>query len=202
VNLGRLGFLTEIEVDGLPGALETFLRGGYRVEERTMLRVVVARGGRRVVQTLGLNEVALQRGPNASLVRLRLAVDGREVGVFDADGALVSTASGSTAYGLAAGGPIMEPTMEGLLLVPINAFALTVRPIVFPPDQSLTLTLARGPAHLSVDGGESRQLRQEDEARVEAYGRRLRMVRLSPPGRFYELMRAKLGWGLPLVPTP
>jgi NAD+ kinase len=202
VNLGRLGFLTEVDLDGLLDALERFFRGAFRVEERTMLQATASRDGRRLVRALGLNEVAIHRSPDESLVRLRLAVDDQEVGTFDADGALVATASGSTAYALAAGGPILEPTIEGLLLVPMSPFALTVRPIVFPPNQALTVELVRGLALLSIDGGRSRQLREGDRVRVAAYARRLRLVRLDPPERFYELMRQKLGWGLPLVPTP
>jgi NAD+ kinase len=202
VNLGRLGFLTELEVDGLCAGLDRFLRGDYRVDERTLLEVLLERGDRRVRRAVGLNEAVLQREPAAGLARLRLLVDGQEIGQIDADGVIVATATGSTAYALAAGGPIVEPSVQGLLLVPMSPFALTVRPIVLPPNQGVTIELPRGAAVASVDGGPPWRVRSGDRVRVGAYGRRLRMVRFTSSDRFYSVLRQKLGWGLPLVPMP
>lgn len=202
VNLGRLGFLTELEADEVCRGLERFLAGDFHFEERRLLEVVVERGFRRSFRGLGLNEAVVQRELEEGLIRLHITFDGQEVGVIDADGALVATATGSTAYALAAGGPILEPTIEDLVLVPMNPFALTVRPIVFPPRHSLTVELTRRPALLSIDGGLVRRLRPGDRVRVAGYARRLRMVRFGPPGRFYAAVRQKLGWGLPLVPIP
>lgn len=202
VNLGRLGFLTEIEVDGLCDALRRFREGDFRIDGRTLLEVSVLRGGRRTFRALGLNEVVVSRGVEDGLIRLRFAIDGQEVGQLDADGAIVATATGSTAYALAAGGPILAPSVEGLLLVPMSPFALTVRPIVFPPGEQIGIELARSGGLAAVDGGRVWRLRSGDVVRVGGYERRLRMVRFSPPGRFYAVLRQKLGWGLPLVPTP
>jgi NAD+ kinase len=202
VNLGRLGFLTEVEVDDLCDALRRFLEGDYRIEERTLVEVTILRDGRRVRRALGLNEVVIQRSAEAGLVRLRMLVDSQEIGEIDADGVILATATGSTAYALAAGGPILEPTIEDLLLVPMSPFALTVRPIVLPPRQGVMVELPRGPAVATVDGGTTWRLRPGDRVRAAGYGRRLRMVRLTPPERFWVLLREKLGWGLPLVPTP
>lgn len=202
VNFGRLGFLTELEVDELGPGLRRFLAGDYRVDERTLVEVQVEREGRRVHHALGLNEVAIQRAAESGLMRLKLAVDGQEVGLIDADGAIVATATGSTAYALAAGGPILEPTIEDLLLVPMSPFALTVRPIVFPPRRHLTIEVSRASGLASVDGGPAWRLRPGDRVQVAGYARRLRMIRVTPPERFYALLRHKLGWGLPLVPTP
>src|SRR5205807_199600 len=128
--------------------------------------------------------------------------DGLEIGQLDADGLIVATATGSTAYALAAGGPILEPTIEDLVLVPMSPFALTVRPIVLPPNEAVTVELPRSTAVAAVDGGPPWRLRPGDRVRAAGYERRLRMVRLTPPGRFYHVLRQKLGWGLPLVPTP
>ena len=202
VNLGRLGFLTELEVEDLCAGLRRFLAGDYRIDARSLIQVTAERGVRRVRRTLGLNEVALQRPPHEGLVRMRLLVDGQEIGWIDADGAIVATATGSTAYALAAGGPILEPTIEDLVLVPMSPFALTVRPIVLPPRREVTIELPRGAALASVDGGPVWRLQAGDLVRVACYERRLRMVRFTPPERFYVLLRQKLGWGLPLVPTP
>lgn len=202
VNLGRLGFLTELEVDELCGGLRRFLAGDYRIDERTLIEVSLERGGRRVRRVLGLNELVLQRAAADGLVRLRLMVDGQEIGQIDADGLIVATATGSTAYALAAGGPILDPALEELVLVPMSPFALTVRPIVLPPRRGVTVELPRSSAVGSVDGGPVWRLRPEDVVRVAGYERHLRMVRFTPPERFYGLLRQKLGWGLPLVPTP
>jgi NAD+ kinase len=202
VNLGRLGFLTELEAEGLAGGLERFLAADYRLDERTLLQVTLQREGRPRRPALGLNEAVIERSGGLGIVRLALGVDGQPVGTIDADGALVATATGSTAYALAAGGPILEPTVEDLLLVPMNPFALTVRPIVFPPKQDLTVELLRGPGLLTVDGTSGLRLEVGDRVHLGAYRRRLGMVRFTPPERFYGLLQQKLGWGLPLVPTP
>jgi NAD+ kinase len=202
VNLGRLGFLTELEADGLCAGLRRFLDGDYRLDERMLIEVTVDRDGQRIRRAVGLNELVLQRAASDGLVRLRLLVDGLEIGQIDADGLIVATATGSTAYALAAGGPILEPSLQELVLVPMSPFALTVRPIVVPRQHGVTVELPRAPAVASVDGGPVWRLRAGDRVRVAEYGRRLQMVRFTPPERFYALLRQKLGWGLPLVPTP
>src|SRR6202158_4081126 len=153
VNLGRLGFLTELESEQLEDGLTRFLDGAYRVEERTILQVTLSRGGRNVARSIGLNEVVVDHSGEARMLRVEIAVGGQAVGVIDADGVMVATATRSTAYALASGGPILEPTLRDLVLVPMNSFALTVRPIVFPPGQDITLAVVRGPAELRIDGG-------------------------------------------------
>lgn len=202
VNLGRLGFMTEIEARELPRAIARYLAGDFRIDERTLLNAVVERGGRRLFGNLGLNEAVVVRGPDEGLLRVRMAVDGQEVGVIDADGILVATATGSTAYALALGGPILEPGIGGLVLVPMSPFALTVRPLVCSPGQAISVELVRSPALLSVDGARNRRLRTGDRVHLSVYEKRLQLVRFSPPQRFYQLLREKLGWGLPLVPSP
>ncbi|TMD98710.1 MAG: NAD(+)/NADH kinase [Chloroflexi bacterium] len=158
VNLGRLGFLTEVEEPELERGLEQFFG-------------------------------------------LEIDVGGQAVGVIDADGAIVSTASGSTAYALASGGPILEPTLQDLVLVPMSPFALTVRPIVFAPGQDVTLKVVRGPAEVRVDGGrQGTPVATGDVIRCGAHERRLKVVRFSPPESFYQRLGDKLGWGRPLVP--
>jgi NAD+ kinase len=157
--------------------------------------------GDEVASRIGLNEAVLQRSVDGAMLRLGVTVDHQSVGTFDADGVIVATASGSTAYSLAAGGPILDPTIEDLLLVPLNPFALTVRPILFPPGQSLTIELDRNDAVLTVDGGEGLRLRQGDRLRAGAHSAGLELVRFTSRERFYRLLREKLGWGLPLVPT-
>jgi NAD+ kinase len=202
VNLGRLGFLTEIEPAGLEDGLDRYLRGDFRVDERTLLQVTVLRDGRRLATALGLNEVVVQRAADTGLIRLEIVVAGQDVGTIDADGAAVATATGSTAYSLALGGPILEPSLDDLVFVPMNPFALTVRPIVLSPGNPVTIALVRNRGEMTVDGGPIRRLRAGDRLQVAAYERRLKLVRFSPPERFYRTLRDKLGWGMPLVPFP
>jgi NAD+ kinase len=201
VNLGRLGFLTELEEDQLESGLERFFAGQHRIEERTMLQVQLLRGTRTVARAIGLNEVVVDRAEDARMLRVEIEVGDRGVGVIDADGVIVATATGSTAYALATGGPILEPTLRDLLLVPMNPFALTVRPIVFPPGQDITLSIVRGPAEMRIDGGRrGRAVATGDAIRCGAYARRLKVVRFGPAEDFYRRLGEKLGWGRPLVP--
>lgn len=200
VNLGRLGFLTELEVAELPHGLERYLAGDFRTEERTVLQATLRSGNRARARAVGLNEAVLHRTGEARMLRVEIDVDGQAVGVIDADGVMVATASGSTAYALAGGGPILEPSLRALLLVPLNPFALTVRPIVFRPGDALTLTVLRGPARMTVDGDRSYPAATGDTVKVGPHPRRLKVVRFGPPESFYARLRDKLGWGRPLVP--
>jgi len=201
VNLGRLGFLTELEEHQLESGLERFFEGRYRIEERTMLQVQLLRGTRTVAKAVGLNEVVVDRAEDARMLRVEIEVGDQGVGVIDADGVIVATATGSTAYALATGGPILEPTLRDLLLVPMNPFALTVRPIVFPPGQDITLSIVRGPAEMRIDGGRrGRAVATGDAIRCGSHPRRLKVVRFGPAEDFYRRLGEKLGWGRPLVP--
>lgn len=201
VNLGRLGFLTELEAEQVEDGLAKFIEGSYRIEERTILQVTLRRGAKNVVRAIGLNEVVVNRSGDARMLRVEIDVGGQEVGVIDADGIMVATATGSTAYALASGGPILEPTLRDLVLVPMNPFALTVRPIVLPPGQDISLAIVRGPAEMRVDGARrGRSVETGDTLRCGSHARRLKVVRFSPPERFYRRLGDKLGWGRPLVP--
>ncbi|HET6309586.1 MAG TPA: NAD(+)/NADH kinase [Candidatus Nitrosotalea sp.] len=200
VNLGRLGFLTEVEAEQLEVGLKRYVDGEYRIEERTILKVVLSRGEKTVARAIGLNEVVVDHSGEARMLRVEIDVGGQAVGVIDADGVMVATATGSTAYALASGGPILEPTLRDLVLVPMNPFALTVRPIVFPPGQDITLKVLRGPAEMRIDGRRGRAVAGGDKVRCGSHPRRLKVVRFSPPEEFYRRLGDKLGWGRPLVP--
>jgi NAD+ kinase len=201
VNLGRLGFLTELEAEQVEDGLARFIQGDYRIEERTILQVTLRRGAKNLVRAIGLNEVVVHRSGDARMLRVEIDVAGQAVGVIDADGVMVATATGSTAYALASGGPILEPTLRDLILVPMNPFALTVRPIVFPPGQDISLAIVRGPAEMRVDGARrGRSVETGDTIRCGSHPRRLKVVRFSPPETFYSRLGEKLGWGRPLVP--
>ena len=201
VNHGHLGFLTEIEAEEMQTGLSRYVDGEYRIEARTMLEVTLARKGQRMVHEIGLNEVVVDHSGEARILRLEIDVGGQRVGVIDADGAIVATASGSTAYALASGGPILEPSLEDLVLVPMSPFALTVRPIVFAPGKEISLTVVRGPAEMRVDGqGRGHEVAIGDVVSCGSHAKRLKVVRFSPPESFYLRLADKLGWGRPLVP--
>jgi NAD+ kinase len=201
VNLGRLGFLTELDAHELEAGLKRFFNGDYRIEERNVLQATLTRDRKNIARGIGLNEAVINRAGEARMLRVEIDVGGQAVGVIDADGVMVATATGSTAYALASGGPILEPTLRDLVLVPMNPFALTVRPIVFPPGQDITLAVVRGPAELRIDGGRrGRAVQAGDRLRCGSHPRPLQVVRFSPPESFYRRLAEKLGWGRPLVP--
>ncbi len=201
VNLGRLGFLTELDAEDIEAGLKRFFKGDYRIEERNVLQATLTRKRKNIARAIGLNEAVINRAGEARMLRVEIDVGGQAVGVIDADGVMVATATGSTAYALASGGPILEPTLRDLVLVPMNPFALTVRPIVFPPGQDITLAVVRGPAELRIDGGRrGRAVQAGDRLRCGSHPRPLKVVRFSPPESFYRRLGEKLGWGRPLVP--
>ncbi len=201
VNLGRLGFLTELDAEDIEAGLKRFFKGDYRIEERNVLQATLTRNKKNIARAIGLNEAVINRAGEARMLRVEIDVGGQAVGVIDADGVMVATATGSTAYALASGGPILEPTLRDLVLVPMNPFALTVRPIVFPPGQDITLAVVRGPAELRIDGGRrGRAVQAGDRLRCGSHPRHLKVVRFSPPESFYRRLGEKLGWGRPLVP--
>jgi NAD+ kinase len=202
VNLGRLGMLTELEPAGLETGLARFVAGDYRVEERTAISSELHRSGQLIESCLGLNETMVHRTPSLKLIRFGMWMDGQEIGTIDADGVLVATATGSTAYALALGGPILEPTLPDLVLVPMNPFALTVRPIVVNPDVHVRVVLAGNPASITTDGYLNWSAKAGDELRVATHSKRLKVVRFRGPEEFYRLLRQKIGWGTPLVPRP
>jgi NAD+ kinase len=200
VNLGRLGFLTEVDVGELETGLKRFLSGDYRVEERTVLSFVLVRREKAVLRSLGINEVVVHKGGSSKLIRLELQLDHQEVGTIDADGVVIASATGSTAYALASGGPILEPELRDIVLAPMNPFALSVRPIVFSPGTEISIALPRGTAMLTVDGFLNRRLAAGDCVKVRAYDRSLKVVRFGPQETFFRMLRQKIGWGTPLVP--
>jgi NAD+ kinase len=202
VNLGRLGMLTELEPVDLESGIARFVAGDYRLEERTAISSELHHSGRLVHSSLGLNETMVHRTPSMKLIRFGMWMDSQEIGTIDADGVLVATATGSTAYALALGGPILEPTLPDLVLVPMNPFALTVRPIVLNPGIHVRVQLAANPASITTDGHLTWSAEAGDELRVAAYSKRLKVVRFRGPEEFYRILRQKIGWGAPLVPRP
>jgi len=195
VNLGRLGFLAEVEPDQVEAALPALLAGAYQVEERMILRVEVERASEMVLSTEAVNEVVMARGLASRTVRISVAVDGHHVFTPTCDGIIVATPTGSTAYCLAAGGPIVAPDLFCTTMVPIAAHLGIAHALVIPPDRELSLTLLKGEdSSLTVDGQIDLSLQPGDRLVSKASDSVARFVRLSESGYFYETVLRRLGW--------
>jgi NAD+ kinase len=141
VNLGRIGFLAEAEADAIDTVLEHVVARSYRIEERLTLDIAVRVKGEVIAHGWALNDASLEKGPRLGVLGVVVEVDGRPVSTFGCDGVLVSTPTGSTAYAFSAGGPILWPDLEALLVVPNNAHALFARPMVTSPDASIAIEI-------------------------------------------------------------
>ncbi|QZT65081.1 NAD kinase [Mycolicibacterium austroafricanum] len=141
VNLGKIGFLAEAEAESIDSVLDHIVRRDYRVEERMTLEVAVRAGGRLLDRGWALNEASLEKGPRLGVLGVVLEVDGRPVSSFGCDGVLVSTPTGSTAYAFSAGGPVLWPDLEAIIVVPNNAHALFARPMVTSPDALIAIEI-------------------------------------------------------------
>ncbi len=196
VNFGSLGFLTEIALAELYTTLESVLAGTYRYEERRMLHAVVAREGRPEKSGDVLNDVVITKAALSRIIAMDVSIDGVFVSAFHADGLIVSSPTGSTAYNLAAGGPILYPTLRAVVLTPICPHMLTNRPLVVSDEASIEIRLAsvRDEVHITFDGQHGFPLTTEDVVTVTRSERALRLVR---PARrnYYSVLRSKLKWG-------
>lgn len=180
VNLGRVGFLAEAEQDSLGDALDAIVAGDYRVEERMTLDALVRRNGDVLARTWALNEAAVAKSTRERILEVVLEVDGRPVSAFGCDGVLCATPTGSTAYAFSAGGPLVWPQVEALLLVPNNAHALFARPMVISPDSTVAVEIdADGPpALLDCDGRRTVELPPGARVELSRGEHGVRMVRL------------------------
>ena len=196
VNLGGLGFITEIKKGDLFHALESLLSGTYPFEDRLMLSARVIRNGREIAQYTALNDVVINKGALARIVDLETSLNGMYVNRFRADGMIVSTPTGSTAYCLSAGGPILYPTMENVVMIPICPHTLTNRPIVLPDNITLEMILQapKEDVVLTVDGQVGLPLEQYDVVVVEKSPYKTRII-LPAQRDYFAVLRTKLGWG-------
>jgi len=195
VNLGDLGFLTATTLDEMTAALQAFLDGRLIVEERMMLAATILRRGEPAGRFLALNDAVIMKAATSRIVGLAVAVDGTAATAYRADGLIVATPTGSTAYSLSAGGPILFPTMDAIVLTPICSHTLTARPIVLPGASRIEVALrTRDEVVLTVDGQVSAPLGDDDTVAVERAASRIRLVRI-PQKHFFSVLRTKLKWG-------
>ncbi|MEA2447828.1 MAG: kinase [Actinomycetota bacterium] len=193
VNLGRVGYLTEVEMSNEHKALEAIFAGDFTIEERMML-ACRARVGEETHEFVGLNEVLLERSTRHRMVNVLVNVGDEQLGSFRADGVIVATPTGSTAYALSAGGPIVSPRAECLVLVPVSAHMILDRPFVFAADETVTLTVAEGDqtASLVIDGVFGTDIPPGCPVDVGRHPRPLQLVKLRGPD-FIARLRMKLG---------
>ncbi len=196
INLGHLGFLTEVAPDDVDAALAGALDGEFRIEQRSRLEVATWEGDREVDTGLVLNDAVLGKGPNvARLIELDASVDGKPVGRYRADGLIVSTPTGSTAYNLSAGGPILDPDVPAMIVTPICPHALSQRPLVLSDRSTVEVRpLAEEQVYLTLDGQVGRALRPREHVRITRSSHPLGFL-ASPRGDHFETLRRKLGWG-------
>jgi NAD+ kinase len=200
VNLGGLGFLTEITLDELYPMLEAILQGDYKTDERMLLEARVWRDGQEIDEFTVLNDVVINKGALARIIELETSVDNAYLTTFRADGLIISTPTGSTAYSLSAGGPIVYPSLHSIIITPICPHNLTNRPIIVPKEAAIRVTLRAGDAEvfLTLDGQVGFKMEREDRMEIKKGEGGIRLIK-SPSRGYFEVLRAKLMWGADIV---
>lgn len=203
INMGRLGFLTEVLHDAMIPTMEEVLAGHYRKDARMLLTVTVLRRGEEVLSHCVVNDVVLHKGELARMIEFQVAIDGQCVFSARADGLIIATPTGSTAYALSAGGPIVHPAVDALLLVPICPHTLTHRPIAVPGTGTISITLVHASATttteshdrlLTLDGQMGFRLFDDDRIIVRRSPHNLHILH-APNRNYYSVLREKLRWG-------
>jgi NAD+ kinase len=196
VNLGGLGFLTEITTDELRPAVEEIINGNYVVEKREMLTATIHRDAEIIGDYSVLNDVVINKGVVARIIDLAIYIDGSHVTSFRADGLILSTPTGSTAYSLSAGGPIVYPTLPLTLITPISPHTLTNRPLVVSNETVIRVKILTETmdVYLTLDGQVGVTLKKDDEIEVRKSDTYVKMIR-SPFRDYFTILKTKLMWG-------
>ncbi|MDP3058631.1 MAG: NAD(+)/NADH kinase [bacterium] len=196
INMGHLGFLTEIEEDAVIPAFELILRGDYYLQDRMMLKASVWRKDVLVGEYYALNDCVITKGSFARIIRLEVHIGSSFLESFPADGVIISTPTGSTAYSLSAGGPIVDPSMQLMLMTPICPHMLQARPVVVPPNEIIRVCVHANHEEmaLTLDGQEGILLFSQDVIIIERAANLTRLIKL-PARTFYEVLRRKMTEG-------
>jgi len=196
VNLGGLGFLTEVTLDEVFLTLEKIFKSEYTPDSRLMIRSEVFRQGERVVSSYSLNDTVISKGVLARMIRLEVSINSQFVTSLRGDGLILATPTGSTAYSLSAGGPIVNPMVEALVFTPICPHTLTNRPIVIPGSATVQvkMTSREDGAMVTFDGQVGFTLRPDDVIEIKAADHKITLVR-APEKNYYGILREKLKWG-------
>jgi NAD+ kinase len=196
INLGSLGFLTQQTPKELVPALESIAAGNYSLEERMLLKAEIS-GRDPLPMPYALNDIVLDNGPVSRVLDINLKINGEDVVTYIADGLIISTPTGSTAYNLAVGGPIMKPVMDAMIASPISPFSLTTRPMIFPGNDRLELMVLTEQriAMLTLDGQVNVELQDSERVTISRAEFRSRFI-VFPENSYYKLLRSKLHWGV------
>ncbi|GAB4267151.1 NAD(+)/NADH kinase [Thermincola ferriacetica] len=196
INLGHLGFLTEVEVNDVIPSLEKLVAGDFQVEERMMLKATVIRDGRPLEQFFALNDAVVTKGAFARLIRLETYINDKFFDVFPADGLIISTPTGSTAYSLSAGGPLVMPHLDLMIVTPICPHTLYSRPLVIHGDSQVRTVICskQGEIMLTLDGQDGYPVKHLDEIIIEKAECTTKLLKLNNR-TFFEILRAKMKEG-------
>jgi NAD+ kinase len=195
VKFGDLGFLAEIAEENLFEAADRLLKGEYKLSRRMRLDVQVTRKGKALVRETVLNDIVINRGALARLANVITHINGHYLTTFRADGLIIATPTGSTAYSLAAGGPVVHPKVPGFIITPICPFTLTNRPLIVPDEVEITLRLDKGSSDivLTLDGQTGLSLTDKDVITVRRSDHPLNLI-LLPDRHYFDVLKAKLRW--------
>lgn len=197
VNLGSLGFLTETTIEDVFTQLDKILAGEYVIQERLRLNTCVNRHEERLPQPVVLNDVVINKGALARILSLEVYVDGLYLTTYRADGLIVSTPTGATAYSMAAGGPILSPNIHALVLTPICPYTLSHRPIVLPDTAQIDVILQTPDEDvlITLDGQVGIELCYRDVISIQRAAEPIRLIRTTKPDQYFRILRTKLKWG-------
>lgn len=194
INQGRLGFMTDIALSEMDASVGAILEGRHTIEERALIEAEILRAGRRLMSTVALNEAVVSKGSQARLIEFKLSIDGEYVYALRADGVIVATPTGSTAYALSAQGPILQPTVRAFALVPLNPHVLSARPVSVSDASVIEIELVRAvDARAHFDGFALTDLQEGDRLVLKRSADAIRFVH--PPGySYFTMLREKLRW--------
>jgi len=197
INRGRLGFLADVTPEGMLDSVDHVIDGNYRTDVRLLLDARFIRPGETDISVIAVNDVVLQRRESGRMLDFVTRIGDQYVNTHAGDGLIVATPTGSTAYALSCGGPIIEPQLNAIVVVPVAPHTLTVRPIVIPADHKIELRLLERPdvkAEITIDGNSIGEIQPQDKLQIAASNSHLTL--LHPPGYdFYSILRSKLHWG-------
>src|SRR6185503_12861298 len=202
INQGRLGFMTDIALSEMSESIGAILEGRHTIEERTLIEAEILRGGKSVLRTVALNEAVVTKGSEARLIEFKLAIDGEYVYRLRADGVIVATPTGSTAYAMSAQGPILQPTVRAFALVPLNPHVLSARPVSVSDSSVIEIELLRAiDARAHFDGFALTDLHEGDRVVLKRSADAIRFVH--PPGySYFTMLREKLRWSKAVGSNP
>lgn len=196
INFGRFGFIASIEPKDWKQELEIFLRGNYEMHKRMLIYSSVIRNGKKIARFEALNDIVISCAGIAKLINLEISFNGISFGTYRADGVIVSTPTGSTAYSAASGGPILDPDVSAFVLTPISPFSLSNRPIVLPASGKMSITaqsIRPKSVVLSIDGQELYTINEGDTIEISESKNKVMLAGCSPMN-FYAALNSKLGW--------